>query len=68
MRKTFKSELRNKTIQLLKDTHIELKQISADTGLSDTWLSALKLGQLSHSDVGRIETLYSYLTKSSLKV
>ncbi len=68
MRKTFKSELRNKTIQLLKNTHIELKQISADTGLSDTWLSAFKLGQLSHSDAGRIETLYNYLNKKPLKV
>ena len=68
MRQIFKSSLRNKTIGLLRDTHIELQQISKDTGLSDTWLSALKLGQLKHSDVGRIETLYNYLSNTSLKV
>lgn len=68
MRPKFKSQLKNKTIKLLQDTHIELKQISKDTGLSESWLSALKLGQLSHSDVGRIETLHNYLNNSPLKV
>lgn len=68
MRPIFKSELRNKTIRLLKNTHIELKQISKETGLSESWLSSLKLEQLSHSDVGRIETLYNYLNKFYLKV
>jgi DNA-binding Xre family transcriptional regulator len=68
MRPKFKSELRNKTIKLLNDTHIELKQIAKETGLSESWLSALKLGHLSHSDVGRVETLHNYLNKSPLKV
>ena len=68
MRPTFKSELRNKTIKLLQNTHIELKTISQDTGLSESWLCRLKLGQLSHSDVGRVETLHNYLSNSPLKV
>ena len=67
-RKIFKSELRNKTIRLLKGTHIELKQISGDTGLSESWLSNFKLDQVSHSDAGRIETLYNYLNDKPLKV
>jgi hypothetical protein len=64
----FKSNLKSKTQHLLKNTHIELKKISNDTGLSTSWLSAFKAGQLIHTDVGRVETLYSYLTNSEIKV
>lgn len=68
MRQIFQSKLKDKTQELLQDTHILLKTISHDTGLSESWLSAFKLGLKIHPDVGRIETLYNYLSNTQLKV
>lgn len=68
MRPKFNSKLRTDAIRLLKHTHIELKQISKDTGLSESWLSLLRQGRITHADVGRVETLYNYLSDTPLKV
>ena len=68
----FRSEVREKTKQLLAE-YLKLKgqtyaRISKDTGLSENWISMFARNQLKHTDIGRVETLYNYLSPSKLAV
>jgi len=70
--KIYNSKLRNKTKSLLTEW-LKLKantltKIEQDTGLSSTWIAMLDRGQINHSDVGRIEALYNYLSPTQLEV
>lgn len=53
--------------------HLKLKantynKISTDTNLSETWLSMFARNELKHTDVGRVETLYNYLSSTPLQI
>lgn len=68
----FNSLLRNRTRELLKE-HLKLKAhtyltISNDTNLSPTWVAMFDRGEINHTDVGRVETLYNYLSPLPLEV
>lgn len=68
----FNSELRNKTKVLLAN-YLKLKansaaKISKETGLSENWILMLARNELKHTDVGRIETLYNYLSHTPLQI
>lgn len=65
----FKSELKKKTIELINSLeNSNISQIARDTGLSETWIRMFARNELTHSDVGRVETLYNYLNKIPLSV
>lgn len=68
IRKQFKSELKDKTINLLKKYPHELKQISSETNLSESWLCLFRDGRILYPDVAKVEVLYNHLNKSKLKV
>ncbi len=67
----FKSEVRDKTKALLAE-YLKYKEntfakISNDTGLSETWISMFARNKLKHTDIGRVETLYNYLSPLRLE-
>jgi hypothetical protein len=66
----FPSKLEDKTRLLLctAPRKLSFAKISADTGLTGNWLSDFSMGQLTHPSVGRVETLYNYLSKKPLEV
>lgn len=68
----FKSLLRDKTRKLLSDWLLykanTIVKIEQDTGLSHTWVSMFEKGQINNMDVGRVETLYTYLSKKPLEL
>jgi hypothetical protein len=68
----FKSKLKEKTRILLAE-NLKLKaqtyeHIAKETGLSATWVAMFSRGELKHTDVGRVETLYNYLSTAPLNV
>lgn len=68
----FKSLLRDKTRKLLSDWLLykanTIVKIEQETGLSQTWLAMFEKGEVTNSDVGRVETLYNYLSEKPLEV
>jgi len=42
------------------------EKISADTGLSRSWLSLMARGEIRHPSVEMVQTLYEYLTGEEL--
>jgi len=66
----FHSELEAKTLELLDNLprNVDLKDVAAATGLSSSWLTQFATKQLVHPSVGRVETLYNYLSPKKLQV
>lgn len=64
----FHSELEKRTLILLEKLprNVDLKNVAAATGLSSSWLSQFATKQLIHPSVGRVETLYNYLSPTPL--
>lgn len=66
----FHSELKLKTRVLLLD-HLKnatYDSVAKATKLSPTWVAMLARNELKHTDVGRVETLYNFLSPTVLKV
>jgi len=65
------TKLRDKTLELLKkrERGVEMDHIASATGLSVTWLKSFQSkGHKLDSGVNKVETLYEYLTKTTLLV
>jgi len=64
----FPSELEDKTRKLLKELprQIKYRHISEATGIKVTWLCDFASGKLKLPSVGRVETLYNYLSPTPL--
>lgn len=66
----FPSTIRDKTLELIQNrsTKLELKDIAAATGLKKSWLSAFANGQIPDPAIGKVQTLYEYLTNTKIPV
>lgn len=66
----FPSVLRDKTRILISkaDRKLTYVVIAKATGLSEQWIGQFANGRLKAPDVGRVETLYNYLSDTPLKV
>lgn len=47
---------------------LTLDKIAADTGLNIFWLTSYSCGQIVDPKVSKIETLYEYLSKTTLQI
>jgi hypothetical protein len=66
-KRKLKTELRDKTRELLKNRPISmtLLLISEATGIEESWLKVFSSQGINEPSVNKVETLYLYLTKSS---
>jgi hypothetical protein len=66
----FSTKLRDKVLDLVRNrpVHLTLKKISEDTKLPVGWLKVFAQGAIEAPSCNRVETLYEYLTGTTLKV
>jgi hypothetical protein len=66
----FPSVLQDKTLILLDAVprKITYQMIATETGLSPQWIADFHSRRLKHCSVGRVETLYNYLSPIKLEV
>jgi hypothetical protein len=62
------TKLRDATLELLTNRSVKLTlaRINADTGLPETWLSMFGQGRIDDPSVNKVETLYEYLSGSTV--
>lgn len=58
---------------MLLAEHVKLRansysKIAEATGLSENWIIMFNHGKIKHSDVGRVETLYNFLSPVKLDI
>lgn len=65
-----KRSIYDKTLALLQNRSVQLtlKRISEDTGLDEGWLSTFNRGVVKEPSVNKVQTLYEYLTNTTIKV
>ncbi len=68
--KIFPSTIKDKTIELIKNRKptIELKSIAKATGVSESWLSLFARNGIPKPDIGRVQTLYEYMSNNKIKI
>ena len=60
--------LKQRTIDLLRETPISMKQIAKDLDLNERWLFFFRKGHFDDPGVEKVERIYVYLTKKPLKL
>ena len=67
---SYPSSLKEKTARLTLERLkiITLKDLSEQTGLSQTWLRMMANNKLKLADVGKTQKLYEFLTNRKLEV
>lgn len=60
--------INDKTLYLLQNRNVQLtlRKIAEETGLDEAWLSAFNRQKISDPGVNKVQTLYEYLTKTTI--